>query len=131
MFPQNVNRVEHLRNSVDRTSRAVLQWQTVTYRVVEISHLLRNDKFRSRSFACAFVLAFRARKLHVPSCGASVTLANRKYNIIEVSIASLSLSLFLCLCLRLCLAGRSKDNGRGGGRRELGGVGKERKQEGE
>lgn len=67
----------------------------------------------------------------VPSCGASVTLANRKYNIIEVSIASLSLSLSLCLCLRLCLAGRSKDNGRGGGSRGLGGVGKERKQEGE
>lgn len=38
----------------------------------------------------------------VPSCGASVTLANRKYNIIEVSIAGLSLSLCLCASVSVC-----------------------------
>lgn len=58
----------------------------------------------------------------VPS-GASVTLARRKYNIIEVSIAGLSLSFFL---LGWALEGQW-----GGGRGEIGGVGKERKQEGE
>lgn len=49
----------------------------------------------------------------VPS-GASVTLARRKYNIIEVSIAGLSLSL------SFCLAGRSKDNGEEGGEERSG-----------
>lgn len=51
----------------------------------------------------------------VPS-GASVTLARRKYNIIEVSIAGLSLSL----SLSFCLAGRSKDNGEEGGEERSG-----------
>lgn len=61
----------------------------------------------------------------VPS-GASVTLARRKYNIIEVSIAGLSLSLSFFL-LGWALEGQWG----GGGRGEIGGVGKERKQEGE
>lgn len=41
----------------------------------------------------------------VPSCGASVTLANRKYNIIEVSIASLFLSLSVSVPLSPSLLG--------------------------
>lgn len=93
MSPKNINRVAL--NICEFRYRAVLMAN---------SHVPRREISHSLPFVQGNC---------VPS-GASVTLARRKYNIIEVSIAGLSLSL------SFCLAGRSKDNGEEGGEERSG-----------
>lgn len=95
MSPKNINRVAL--NICEFRYRAVLMAN---------SHVPRREISHSLPFVQGNC---------VPS-GASVTLARRKYNIIEVSIAGLSLSL----SLSFCLAGRSKDNGEEGGEERSG-----------
>lgn len=94
MSPKNINRVAL--NICEFRYRAVLMAN---------SHVPRREISHSLPFVQGNC---------VPS-GASVTLARRKYNIIEVSIAGLSLSLFLSAWL-----GARRTMGRRGERRDRG-----------